>query len=129
MRLAMAIEYFRIAGRKDFLQVHSFQMRTTVSSGSPNASATMRQPETGFPWGGTPALSRTAMVNCMGISPSSLGRIGGAVGRDGLYGGTPAEPTGNLLPPLGEQSGDGLAPVIQLLADKAKSVEGDAGGP
>ena len=42
MRLAMAFEYFRIAGRKDFLQVHSFQMRSTVSPESPDASATMR---------------------------------------------------------------------------------------
>ena len=47
--MAIAFEYFRIVGRKDFLQVHCFQMRTTVSSGMFIASATMPQPETGFP--------------------------------------------------------------------------------
>ena len=37
-RLAMAFEYFRITGMKDLLQVHSFQMRSTVPSERPRAS-------------------------------------------------------------------------------------------
>ena len=44
-RLAMAFEYFRITGMKDLLQVHSFQMRSTVPSESPRVSGRMPQSE------------------------------------------------------------------------------------
>ena len=49
---------------KDVLQGHSFQMRSIVSMGIPDASATIRQPEAELPLGGTPSLSRISMVNC-----------------------------------------------------------------
>ena len=63
VRSAMAFEYFRITGTKDVLQGHSFQMRLTVSSESPSASDTMRQPETELPLGFTPSLRRTSIEN------------------------------------------------------------------
>ena len=66
--MAIAFEYFRIAGSKDVLQVRCFQMRTTVSSGMFIASATMRQPETGVPRGRTPSRRRISMGNCTCIS-------------------------------------------------------------
>ena len=44
-RLAMAFEYFRITGTNDLLQVHSFQMRSTVPSESPRVSGRMPQSE------------------------------------------------------------------------------------
>ena len=52
MRSPRALAYFSLTGKKDFSdvpQVRSFQMRITASSESPEASATMRQPETGLP--------------------------------------------------------------------------------
>ena len=63
VRSAVAFEYFRIAGTRDVLHGHSFQMRLTVSSGIPTASDTMRQPETKLPFGFTPTLRRTSMAN------------------------------------------------------------------
>ena len=63
VRSAMAFEYFRTAGTRDVLHGHSFQMRLTVSSGIPSASATMRQPETLLPLGFTPTLCRTSIAN------------------------------------------------------------------
>ena len=70
VRSAMAFECFRITGVKDFFQMRLFQMRTTVSSESltgssesASASFTIRQPETRLPLGGTPTLSKTAMVS------------------------------------------------------------------
>ena len=63
VRSAMAFEYFRIAGTKDVLHGHSFQMRLTVSSESPTASDTMRQPEAKLPLGFTPTLRRTSIAS------------------------------------------------------------------
>ena len=63
LRSAMALECFRITGTKGLFQMHIFQMRMTVSSGIPNASDTMRQPETKVPIGGTPTLRRISMTN------------------------------------------------------------------
>ena len=48
-----------------------FQMRITVSSGIPSASATKPQPETGAPIGGTPTLRRTSMANRISTSRRS----------------------------------------------------------
>ena len=46
VRMAISFEYLYMAGRRDVRHGHAFQMRTTVSSESPAASATMQQPDT-----------------------------------------------------------------------------------
>ena len=61
----MAFQCFSIMGKKGVLPGRAFQMRTTVSSGSPDASATMRQPETSHPLGGAPSLAKSSMTNWM----------------------------------------------------------------
>ena len=123
MRLAMASEYFCIAGSKDVLHVHAFQMRTTVSSGSFDASATIRQPETRLPWGRTPnpLQDRNGELNVH--VTRELGLIGGAMGRDGLHGRRLPAPFGNLLSPTGERSWDSLTLLVHLLTDKDERIE------
>ena len=71
LRSAMAFIYFYIAGTKDFLHVRAFQIRATVSSESPSASDTMRQPETSLPLGRTPTLRSISMLNWICMSRAS----------------------------------------------------------
>ena len=63
VRSAMAFEYFSITRWKGCSQMRSFQMGSTLYSERFIASDTMRQPERRLPCGGTPSLSKTAMVN------------------------------------------------------------------
>ena len=75
-RLAMSFQYLRIMGRKDVLQGHSFQMRSTCFSDIPSASATIQQPA-GSPLGRMPTWSRISMVNCIWMSRANWAGMAG----------------------------------------------------